>query len=65
MFDSSAIPEEIIDMVVVAKDSLAKPGGKRFAYCVAETFYALNKRIEDPKTGDDTLVALGCKVQAT
>ncbi len=61
MFDSSAIPEEIIDMVVVAKDSLAKPGGKRFAYCVAETFYALNKRIEDPKTGDDTLVALGAK----
>ncbi len=61
LFDSSKIPEEIIDMVVVAKDSLAKPGGKRFAYAVLDTFYAVNKLLADPKEGDRVLVALGAK----
>lgn len=61
LFDSSSIPEEIIDMVVVAKDSLGKPGGKRFAYCVAETFYRVSKMIDDPTQSDKTLVALGAK----
>ncbi len=59
IFDSSAIKEEIIDMVCVGKDSLEKPGGKRFAYAVLETFYAVNKLIEDESTSDETLVALG------
>jgi NitT/TauT family transport system substrate-binding protein len=61
LFDSSSIPEEIIDMVVVAKDSLGKPGGKRFAYCIADTFYRVNKLMADPDKGDQTLVALGAK----
>jgi hypothetical protein len=61
LFDSSSIPEEIIDMVVVAKDSLGKPGGKRFAYCIAETFYRVSKLMEDPAKSDATLVALGAK----
>lgn len=61
LFDSTSIPNEIIDMVVVAKESLAKPKGKEFACAVIETFYELNKRIADPSTRDDTLIALGEK----
>ncbi len=61
LFDSSKIPEEIIDMVVVGKDSLAKPGGKRFAYAVLDTFYGVNKLLSDPKESDRVLVALGAK----
>jgi NitT/TauT family transport system substrate-binding protein len=61
LFDSTAIPEEIIDMVVVAKDSLAKQGGKNFALAVLDTFYEINRRLADSKTGNDTLVAIGAK----
>lgn len=61
LFDSSAIPEEIIDMVVVSKDSLAKKGGKNFAYAIIETYYEINKLMADPKTSDQTLTAIGAK----
>lgn len=61
LFDSTKIPGEIIDMVVVAKSSLSMPGGEAFACAVIDTFYAIVKRMEDPKTSDNTLVALGQK----
>jgi ABC-type nitrate/sulfonate/bicarbonate transport system substrate-binding protein len=61
LFDSSQIPGEIIDMVVVAKDSLEKPGGKEFACAVIDAYYELNKLLDDPARGDETLVALGAK----
>jgi NitT/TauT family transport system substrate-binding protein len=61
LFDSSEIPEEIIDMVVVGKDSLGKEGGKRFAQAIVDTFYTINQRMADPKTADATLVAIGAK----
>jgi len=61
LFDSTAIPGEILDTVVVAQSSLDKPKGKEFACAVAEAFYALNKRIADADTRDDTLIALGEK----
>ena len=61
LFDSSSIPEEIIDMVVVGADSLKKPGGKEFASAITETFYAMNKRMKDPATMDKTLVGIGEK----
>lgn len=61
LFDSSEIPEEIIDMVVVAKDSLGKRGGDAFARCIIEAFYAVNARMENPATADSTLVAIGAK----
>ena len=61
LFDSTTIPGEIVDMVVIAKSSLEKPGGKEFACAVIDTYYALNKRINDPATRDDTLIALGEK----
>ena len=61
VFDSTSIPEEIIDMVVMGKDALAKPGGEDFACAVIDTFYEMNKLLADPDKGDETLVALGAK----
>lgn len=61
LFDSTTIPNEIIDMVVIGTDSLGKPGGKKFAAAVADAFYQLNKRMEAADTRDDTLIALGEK----
>ena len=64
LFDSSTIPEEIIDMVVVGKDVLEKPGGEDFACAVIDTFYQLNELLADPEKGDETLVALGASSPA-
>ena len=61
LFDSSTIPGEIIDMVVMSQDSLDKPGADRFAHAVIDAFYAISDRINDPATRSDTLVALGEK----
>lgn len=61
LLDSSAIEEEIIDCIIVGKDSLKKEGGDRFACCLIEAFYATNKLIDSPDTRDDALVALGAK----
>lgn len=61
VFDSTTIPEEIIDMVVVGKDVLGKPGGENFARAIIETFYEVNKLLADSQKGDDALVALGEK----
>jgi ABC-type nitrate/sulfonate/bicarbonate transport system substrate-binding protein len=61
LFDSSSIEEEIIDMVAVAKDSLARDGGDRFANALVDAFYTVNKMMDDPKTRQNTLVALGAR----
>lgn len=61
LFDSKSIPGEIIDMVVMSADSLAKPGGDRFACAVIDTFYQFCRKIEDPSSREEYLVALGEK----
>ena len=61
LFSSESIPEEIIDMVVMGKDSLSKPGGEAFAKAMVETFYLMNQRMVDPKTSDQTLVGIGAR----
>lgn len=61
LFDSSTIPNEIIDMVVMSKESLAKPGGEAFAKAIVDVYYQLNKRLADKATRDDTLIAIGEK----
>lgn len=61
LFDSTKIPGEIIDMVVMSKESLAKPGGDAFAHAVIDTFYTVCDRMNTDATRDDTLVALGEK----
>ncbi|MFH5805543.1 hypothetical protein [Alienimonas sp. DA493] len=59
LMDSSEIPEEVIDLVAIGKDSLAKEGGDRFAACLAETFHAFNTKLN---ADDDLKVALGERV---
>ncbi|MDD5091777.1 MAG: ABC transporter substrate-binding protein [Candidatus Wallbacteria bacterium] len=61
LFDSSAIPGEIVDMVVVAKDSLAREGGDNFGLAVVDTYFKVMQRLEDPKTAYQTLVMIGEK----
>lgn len=61
LFDSAAIPEEVIDAIVIAKDVLDKPKGKEFAKALIETYFEVCKLMEDPKTADETYVALGAK----
>jgi NitT/TauT family transport system substrate-binding protein len=61
LFDSTTIPGEIIDMVVVSQSSLDKPKGAEFAAAVIETFYAVCERMNNPDTRDETLIALGEK----
>jgi len=60
-FDSSTIPEHVIDCVMVGKDALEKEGGDRFASCVIEAYYKVNQLIDAPESRNDTLVALGAK----
>lgn len=61
IFDSSVIPEEVIDMIVVANDSLKKEGGENFATCLCEIYYKINEQLNstDTKVADATLTALG------
>jgi NitT/TauT family transport system substrate-binding protein len=61
LFDSKDIPEEIIDMVVVGKDSLAKPGADKCVQAVLKAFYEVNKQLEASDTREATLKSLGEK----
>lgn len=61
LVSSQATPNEIVDMVAGANDSIKKPGGDRAAKCIIETFYAINGRLADATHKDDTLIALGEK----
>lgn len=58
---STAMPGEIIDMVVVSDASLRKPGGDRFAKALVRTYYELNKVLAASSTHVDTLMAIGEK----
>jgi ABC-type nitrate/sulfonate/bicarbonate transport system substrate-binding protein len=60
-FDSSSIPEEIIDCVMAGADSLKREGGENFACAVVDIYYSLNKFLVDPATADQTLVSIGAK----
>ena len=59
--DSTIIPNEIFDLVLMGNDSLKKDGGESFAVCICDTFYQVNQMLADPKTSDATYVALGEK----
>ena len=61
LFDSKAIPGEIVDMVVIGRDSLEKPGGRAFSLAIVDLYYEMNRRLADPAKGDALLVALGKK----
>jgi NitT/TauT family transport system substrate-binding protein len=59
LFDSTAIPEEIVDLVVAGDDALQRPGGQAFACCVIDCYYAVNAMLADPAQRDELLLALG------
>jgi NitT/TauT family transport system substrate-binding protein len=61
LFDSSKIPGEIVDMVVMGSDVRDRDGADRFASAVIDTFYRMNEELAKPDTGDKVLVALGEK----
>ena len=61
LFDSTKIPGEIIDSVIMAQDSLAKEGGEAFACAIIDAFYTIANRMNQPETRSDTLIALGEK----
>jgi NitT/TauT family transport system substrate-binding protein len=61
LFDSSNISGEIIDMVVVSHDALERPGGDAFACAVIDAFFQVVAMMENEKTRDETLTALGAK----
>lgn len=63
LFDSTAIPGEIVDMIIMSKESAKKEGADKFALAVMDTFYEVGKRLEseDTKEADETLVMLGEK----
>ncbi len=61
LFDSSQIPGEIVDMVVIGTDSLAKPKSEEFVKAVMAAFYGVNEALADPTRGDEVLVAVGKK----
>ena len=61
LFDSTGIPSEIIDSVIMSQDSLNKEGGEAFACAIAEAFYTVAERMNQPDTRDATLTALGEK----
>lgn len=61
LLDSTKIPGEIVDLIIVAQASLDKPGGEAFAKAIAATFYEVSRRIENAGTRNATLVELGRK----
>jgi NitT/TauT family transport system substrate-binding protein len=61
LFDSTSIPGEIVDMVVIDNATLTKPGGANAARCIIETYYAVcnNLKSSNKKVSDATYIALG------
>ena len=61
LFDSTAIPQEIVDGVIMSQESLKKEGGAAFACAIIEAFYTTTAKLNAPDTREATLTALGEK----
>ncbi|MDD2717807.1 MAG: hypothetical protein PHW04_18120 [Candidatus Wallbacteria bacterium] len=61
LFDSTTIPGEIIDLVVVGQDALDRDGGDRFAQAVIDAYYKVMEKLENKDTADKTLIMIGEK----
>lgn len=59
LFSSKAISNEIIDMITMSRASLEKEGGDRFACAVIDTYYTFCGLVNNKKTHDAALKALG------
>ena len=61
LFDSTAIPQEIVDGVIMSQESLKKKGGAAFASAIIEAFYTTTAKLNAPDAREATLTALGEK----
>ncbi len=61
-WDSSKIPEEVIDLVVVGEDVLKRDKGKEFVCCLAEAFYKFNRQLDNQAKHDQLRQALGSRL---
>jgi NitT/TauT family transport system substrate-binding protein len=61
LFDSTTIPGEIIDSIVMSKKSLERAAGKNAACAIADAYYTLAEVLAQKETQDQALVALGKK----
>jgi NitT/TauT family transport system substrate-binding protein len=62
LFDSTQIPNEIVDMIVMGADALEKPGADKFLRAISEAFYQVSdKAHQDTPEGREVLVAIGKK----
>lgn len=63
LFDSSSIPGEIVDMIILSKESAKQDGADKFALAIMDTFYEVGRRLEsdDTQEAEKTLVMLGEK----
>src|SRR5262249_14829611 len=61
LFDSTAIPDEVIDLVAISQKALDRPGGTDFACAVLDTFYQFNRKLADKGQREKLLEALGGK----
>lgn len=60
LFDSSLIPGEIVDMIVVRQDSLGRNGADRFVRVLAEAYYAITADLKNANR-EQTLAELGAR----
>ncbi len=56
--NSGVIPLEVLDLMVVGQDALDRRGGDRFAAALADTFYQIGVRMNDPATRSETLLGM-------
>jgi NitT/TauT family transport system substrate-binding protein len=61
LFDSSLIKGHIIDMVTASRQSLEREGGKRWACALVDVYYTLCGLMDNDKTRDKTLTAMGTR----
>src|SRR6185369_17919057 len=61
LFDSTELPEEVIDCVMVDSKVLETPDGQNFAKAICETYYRTCAALNDKDTHDEVLTAIGDK----
>jgi len=60
LFDSTTIPDEIIDCVVMTQSALDREGGHNAAKCIIAAFYVMNMAMQTTSK-DDITIAIGEK----
>lgn len=61
LFDSSLLKEEVIDGILVGKKVLETKNGQNFACALIDTYYEINKQLDNKNTHDEVVKAVGEK----